>query len=223
MTAADEVLERLRAHGLVPIVELPHAEAALALADALSAGGLPCVEITFRTAAAVDAMAAISRERPAVLLGAGTVLTPAQVDAAVDAGARFVVSPGFDPEVVARCEERSVVAIPGVLTPTELQRAHARGLRAVKFFPAEPVGGAAYLRSLCGPFSDVRFIPTGGVRLDNLEGYLAIPQVIAVGGSWLAPRSLLTARDHAAIESRTREAVSLVRRLRAGVEGTARE
>ena len=210
----DAVLEQLSDLGLVPVVELPEASGALALADALAAAGLPCLEVTFRTPAAAAAIAAISRERPGVLVGAGTVLSPAQVDVAVDAGARFVVSPGFDAEVVARCRSRSITVMPGVVTPTEVQAALAKGCRTLKFFPAEASGGPAYLRALIAPFSDLRFIPSGGIDPANLGSYLAIPQVVAVGGSWIAPRSLLATGDFAAIEARARDGVHLVRSLR---------
>ena len=210
----DEVLEQLSELGLVPVVEVPEASGALALADALTAGGLPCLEVTFRTPAAAAAISAISRDRPAVLVGAGTVLSPAQVDVAADAGARFVVSPGFDAAVVARCRARSISVMPGVVTPTEVQAALAQGCGTLKFFPAEASGGAGYLRALIAPFGDLRLIPSGGIDPTNLSTYFAIPQVVAVGGSWIAPRSLLDARDFAAVEARTREGMEMVRSLR---------
>jgi 2-dehydro-3-deoxyphosphogluconate aldolase/(4S)-4-hydroxy-2-oxoglutarate aldolase len=208
------VVERIRTLGVIPVVVLDDAAHAAPLADALAGGGLPCAEITFRTSAAADALRRIADHRPDLLLGAGTVLSPAQVDEAVDAGASFVVSPGFDPETAARCVERGVPVFPGVVTPTDVQAALRQGLDVLKFFPAEAAGGATYLKALSGPFSDVRFIPTGGVSPDNLASYLALPGVLACGGSWLAPRSWI--RDGAMDRVRrvAAEAVDRVRRIR---------
>jgi 2-dehydro-3-deoxyphosphogluconate aldolase/(4S)-4-hydroxy-2-oxoglutarate aldolase len=210
----DDILEEIAKLALVPVIEIPEAALAVPLADALVEGGLPCAEVTFRTAAAADAMEAISRARPNVLLGAGTVLLTRQVDAALHAGARFIVSPGFDPKVVAYCQERAVVVLPGVVTPTEVQMALALGLEAAKFFPAEAAGGAGYLKALCGPFRTFRFVPTGGIDVENVANYLALPQVIAVGSSWMAPKELLNARNFQLIARRVREATDLVRILR---------
>jgi 2-dehydro-3-deoxyphosphogluconate aldolase / (4S)-4-hydroxy-2-oxoglutarate aldolase len=208
------VLDQIARLTLVPVLEIPDPAVAAPLADALAAGGLPCAEITFRTPAAAAAIEAMVKRRPDLLVGAGTVLTVAQVDRAVGLGARFVVSPGFDRAVVERCLERSVAALPGILTPSELQMALGSGLAMAKLFPAEAAGGPAYLRALSAPFPGFRFVPSGGITPHNLEGYLELPQVAAVGGSWMAPRDLLAAVDFAGVEGRVAEAVALVRRLR---------
>ncbi|HXZ99815.1 MAG TPA: bifunctional 4-hydroxy-2-oxoglutarate aldolase/2-dehydro-3-deoxy-phosphogluconate aldolase [Candidatus Binatia bacterium] len=214
-----DVLGRIADVGIVPVIEISDAELAVPLADALLSAGLPCAEITFRTAAAADAIKAIAEQRPGVLVGAGTVLTSQQLDQALDAGARFVVSPGFDAAVVGRCLERIATPLPGVVTPTEVQAAIGHGLGAAKFFPAEAAGGPAYLRALAGPFPAFRFIPSGGITLDNLERYLAIPSVTAVGSSWPVASDLLAARDLGEVESRAREMVLKVRRFRQAPSG----
>jgi len=186
------VLETIAATRILPVVVLEDAGAAPDLAAALTAGGLRAAEVTFRTAAAADTIAAMA-ERPDFLVGAGTVLTPAQVDQAADAGARFVVSPGFSPAVVRRCQERGLPVFPGAATATEIQMAVDAGLETVKFFPAEQLGGVGMIKALAAPFRSVRFIPTGGVNTDNLADYLALPAVLAVGGTWMVAPALLAA------------------------------
>ncbi len=208
------ILDQIARLTLVPVLEIPDPSVAAPLADALVTGGLPCAEVTFRTPAAAAAIEGMVGRRPEMLVGAGTVLTVAQVDAAVGSGARFVVSPGFDRAVVERCLERSVAVLPGILTPSELQLALGSGLVVAKLFPAEAAGGPAYIRALSAPFPGFGFVPSGGITPHNLEGYLELPQVIAVGGSWMAPRDLLMAGDLAEVERRVAEAVALVRRLR---------
>ncbi len=203
-----EILDRIGAARLVPVVVLDDAASAAPLAEALTAGGLPVAEVTFRTAAAVEAIKAMSAD-PDMLVGAGTVLTPDQVDAAVDAGASYVVSPGLSPAVVRRCAERGVLALPGAVTATEVQAALAEGLRAVKFFPASTSGGAPAIKALSAPFGDLRFVPTGGIGPDNLADYLSIPAVLAVGGSWMVPRADIAAGDFAKVQSLTAAAVAL--------------
>lgn len=174
------------------MVVLDDAAAAAPLAAALTAGGLHSVEVTFRTSAAADAIRAMA-ERPDLLVGAGTVLTPAQVDQAVEAGARFVVSPGFGPAVVRHCQELGIPVFPGAATATEIQLALDAGLDTVKFFPAEQLGGLAMIKALAAPFRAVRFIPTGGINTGNLPDYLAHPAVLAVGGTWMVAPALLAA------------------------------
>jgi 2-dehydro-3-deoxyphosphogluconate aldolase / (4S)-4-hydroxy-2-oxoglutarate aldolase len=181
------------------------------LGEALLAGGLACVEVTFRTDAAAAAIKAMSSFEE-LLVGAGTVVTAEQVDRAVDAGARFVVSPGFGPSVVRRCQELGVPVFPGVASATEIMMALDAGLHTVKFFPAEQLGGAAMVKALAAPFKSVKFIPTGGVTTANLADYLALPAVLAVGGTWMVAADLLAARDWAAVTSRTAAAVAEVRR-----------
>lgn len=205
---ARDVLARLAAARLVPVVVLDDAADAGPLAAALVAGGLPVAEVTFRTAAAADAIAAVAA-RGDVLVGAGTVLTTAQVDAAVAAGASYVVSPGTSRAVVERCHELGVLALPGAVTATEVQAALELGLTTVKFFPAGTSGGARAIAALSAPFTGVRFVPTGGVGPANLAEYLALPCVAAVGGSWMVPRDLVRAGDFDAVRTLTAEAVAL--------------
>lgn len=196
--------EQLIANGrLLPVVVLERVESAEPLAAALLAGGLSCVEVTFRTDAAVAAIAEMVARQPDMLIGAGTVLTPSQVDQAVEAGARFVVSPGFGPAVVSRCQQLGVPVFPGVATATETMQALDAGVETVKFFPAAQSGGAEMIKALAAPFRTVRFIPTGGITADTLPDYLAIPSVIAVGGTWLAPPDLIAAGNWPEITRRT--------------------
>jgi 2-dehydro-3-deoxyphosphogluconate aldolase/(4S)-4-hydroxy-2-oxoglutarate aldolase len=203
-----EILDRIGAARLVPVVVLDDAASAAPLAEALAAGGLPVAEVTFRTAAAVESIRAMSAN-PDMLVGAGTVLTADQVDAAVDAGASYVVSPGLSLPVVRRCAERGVLALPGAVTATEVQAALAEGLTAVKFFPAATSGGAPAIKALSAPFGDLRFVPTGGIGPANLSEYLSIEAVLAVGGSWMVPRADIAAGDFAKVTSLTAEAVAL--------------
>ena len=205
----SDILERLAAHRLVPVVVIDDSSHADALARALVDGGLPVAEVTFRTAAAADAIRAIAA-RGDVLVGAGTVLTPAQVDQAVAAGASYVVSPGTSRAVVERCQEHGILALPGAVTATEVQAALELGLTTVKFFPAGTSGGAKAVAALAAPFGDVGFVPTGGIGPGNLAEYLALPSVRAVGGSWMVPRDLIRAGDLDAVRDLTAQAVSLV-------------
>lgn len=211
-----DLAARLASMALVPVIEIPEPELAGPLADALLAGGLPCAEITFRTPGAAAAIRAIAQRHPDLLLGAGTVLSQHQVDQALDAGARFLVSPGFSPRVVSHALARGAVLLPGVCTPTEVEMARAAGIELVKFFPAEPAGGVPYLRALTAPYPSLRFVPTGGIDARNAAAYLAIGQVLAVGGSWMAPRALIADREFGAITQRVRDTVALVQRLRDG-------
>lgn len=214
---SPDVKETIGAARILPVVVLEDAGAAGALAAALTAGGLHGVEVTFRTDAAADAIRAMS-ESPELLVGAGTVLTTEQVDRAVAAGARFVVSPGFGPAVVRRCQELGVPVFPGVASATEIQMALDAGLDTVKFFPAEQLGGIAMIKALAAPFRSVRFIPTGGVNTDNLPAYLAHPAVLAVGGTWMVAPALLAAGDWAEVTRLTRAAVDAVAAARSGTE-----
>jgi 2-dehydro-3-deoxyphosphogluconate aldolase / (4S)-4-hydroxy-2-oxoglutarate aldolase len=204
-----DALSSLRAARLVPVVVLDDAKDADPLAAALVAGGLPVAEVTFRTAAAQDSIRAMA-DRGDILLGAGTVLTPEQVDQAVDAGASYVVSPGLSRAVVERCAERGVLALPGAVTATEIQAALELGLTTVKFFPAGTSGGAPAIAALAAPFVGVSFVPTGGVGPKNVREYLDIPAVAAVGGSWMVPRDRVKAGDFDGIRTLTAEAVALI-------------
>jgi 2-dehydro-3-deoxyphosphogluconate aldolase/(4S)-4-hydroxy-2-oxoglutarate aldolase len=212
----DASLEQIQRAGLVPVVVIEDPDDAPALVGALVEGGLPVAEITFRTAAAEDAIRAATEAYPDVLIGAGSVLVPAQVDAALAAGARFVVSPGLVEAVVRRTQEGGALAMPGCATPSDLMRARGLDLDVVKFFPAEPSGGLAMIRAIAAPFPGMRFVPTGGISTGNLEDYLADPRILAVGGSWMVKKSLVAAKDWPAITHATQEAVAAVKRARSG-------
>ena len=192
-------LERLRNAGVVPVVVLDRAEDAVPAARAMLAGGVDVMEITFRTAAAAEAIRNVAAECPEMLVGAGTVLTVEQCEKAVALGAKFIVSPGFDAEIVDWCVERGVAVAPGCVTPTEIMAALKRGLSVVKFFPAGIYGGLKAMKALAAPFGQVKFIPTGGVSADNLAEYAAAPFVHAVGGSWLCPKADVAAGNFARI------------------------
>ncbi|SDO40760.1 2-keto-3-deoxy-phosphogluconate aldolase [Microbacterium sp. ru370.1] len=194
---------------IVPVVVLDDASFAPDLADALTAGGIPCAEITLRTPAALDAIRAVAG-RSDFAVGAGTVLTAAQVDAAVDAGATYLVSPGFDDAVAQRAAQRGVPLVPGIATATEIQRAIAAGLDHLKVFPAAAVGGTAALKAFAGPFPGVRFLPSGGVSATNAAEYLALPSVFAVSGSWMVPASALAAGDAETVRALSAEATAAV-------------
>lgn len=203
-----DVVARLRAARVVPVITIADASNAVPLAHALVDGGLPCAEITFRTPSAAESIARISSEVPELFVGAGTVLTPSQVDAASDAGAQFIVAPGFSPIVVEHCQSRGLAVFPGVATPTEVEAALTTGLRTLKFFPAEPIGGLAYLKAIAAPYVDVNFIPTGGITATNVAAYLACDRVVACGGSWMAPAEWIAARQFDRIRDETRRAVA---------------
>jgi 2-dehydro-3-deoxyphosphogluconate aldolase/(4S)-4-hydroxy-2-oxoglutarate aldolase len=207
------VLDQLRLHVVLPVVVADDRACSVSLGDALVAGGLPVVEVTFRTPAAPDVVRILA-ERGDILVGAGTVLTPAQVDTAVDAGAAFVVSPGLSRAVVDRCFERDVLAVPGAVTATEIQAALEFGLDTVKFFPAESAGGVTAIASLAAPFAGMSFVPTGGINASNLDSYLALPSVIAVGGSWMVPRDLVRSHDVARLVGLITSVVSQVKESR---------
>ena len=178
------MIDRLQALRLIPVVALERAADAEPLADALCAGGLPCAEVTLRTEAALDSLRALAG-REELLLGAGTVHSAEQAAAAVDAGAQFVVTPGFNPRTVKWCQENQVPVFPGIATPTDLELALEHGVETVKFFPAETLGGVNTLKAFSGPYGQMRFIPTGGIHAGNLADYLALPSVLACGGSWM--------------------------------------
>ena len=179
-----QALSRLR---IIPVIVIDQPDNAVPLARALADGGLPVAEITFRTGNAAEALRRIATECPDVLVGAGTVLDPDQAAWARSAGASFMVSPGMNPRVVDYCTSHGIPVIPGVCTPTEIEAARERGLHVLKFFPAEAMGGQAFLKAVSAPYRDVKFIPTGGISASNLEGYLSLKNVLACGGSWMAP------------------------------------
>ncbi|HEV2735339.1 MAG TPA: bifunctional 4-hydroxy-2-oxoglutarate aldolase/2-dehydro-3-deoxy-phosphogluconate aldolase [Longimicrobiaceae bacterium] len=205
-----DALERLRQLRIVPVIVIEDAEAAVPLARALVEGGLPCAEVTFRTAAAREALRRIAEAFPEMLVGAGPVLTPEQAAEAREAGAKFVVSPGFNAAVVDWCQDNGVPVFPGVCTPTEIEMALGRGLRTVKFFPAEPIGGLPYLKAIAAPYGTVEFIPTGGIGVAQLASYLGFGRVVAVGGSWMVSQEWIRAGDWDRIRGEVESAVRAV-------------
>ena len=210
----DTCIKELYRIGIVPVVALEDAADALPLGAALKKGGVSAIEVTFRTAAAADAIRLLTREMPELLVGAGTVITKEQADAAIEAGAKFIVSPGFQPELVSYVLSKGVPMCPGTATPGEMEQAMALGLSAVKFFPAEQNGGAPMLKALSAPYRDLLFMPTGGVKLENLRTYLALDQVFACGGTWLATKDDIKAKAFDKITARTREAVKTMLNFR---------
>jgi 2-dehydro-3-deoxyphosphogluconate aldolase/(4S)-4-hydroxy-2-oxoglutarate aldolase len=208
-TDFGQVFIKVRRARLLPVVVVEDAAQAVPLARALAAGGLPVAEVTFRTAAAAEAIRRIAAEVPDVLLGAGTVLTPEQVRAARTAGAGFLVTPGFNPAVVQAAADEGLPIVPGVNNPTGVEQAMAAGLSAVKFFPAEPTGGVPFLKALTGPYGGMQFIPTGGIGPKNLCDYLSLPAVLACGGSWMVDPALVRAGRFDEVQRLTAEAVAL--------------
>lgn len=206
----DKMIGEIRSYGLIPVIKIDDAEKAVPLAKALCDGGLPAAEVTFRTAAAKDAIAKMSAAFPEMLIGAGTVLTTAQVDEAVAAGAKFIVSPGLNPKVVRYCLDKEIPILPGCATPSDMEQAIELGLSVVKFFPAEANGGLKSIKAMSAPYTQLRFMPTGGVNEQNLGDYLAFPKIIACGGSFMVNDALINAGDFAAITELTRKAVSIV-------------
>ena len=206
--------ERIASYGVVPVVVLEDVNDALPLARALVNGGLAVAEVTFRTAAAKESIRIMSEAYPDMLVGAGTVLTVKQVDEAVEAGAKFIVSPGFDPEVVDYCLSKDIPIYPGTVTPSEVSQAVKRGLNVCKFFPAEQYGGVSTIKALSAPFNMVKFMPTGGVNANNLKEYLSCNKIVACGGSWMVKADLIKAHDFDKIELLTKEAVALVKEIR---------
>lgn len=212
--AVEAPLSRIRRLRLVPVIVIDDPENAVPLARALEAGGLPCAEITLRTPRAAEALRRIRDECPDVLRGAGTVLTTVQAAEACHAGAQFIAAPGFSPAVVDYCLDHDVAVFPGIATCTELEAALAKGLRVVKFFPAEPLGGVTYLKAMSAPYgSDVGFMPTGGISISNLGDYLSFSKVVSCGGSWIAPSDLIAGKQFDRIRSLAAEAVAQVSRF----------
>ena len=203
----EAVLEQISKIGIVPVVKIDRAEDALPLAKALCAGGLPCAEVTFRTDAAAAAIEIMTKNFPNMCVGAGTVLNAVQVDAAVAAGAKFIVSPGLNPKTVKYCIEKGVPITPGTSSPSDIEQAIELGLEVVKFFPAEQSGGLAKIKAMAAPYVNMKFMPTGGINAKNLTSYLDFPKIIACGGSWMVPGDLINAGEWDKIEQLTREAV----------------
>jgi 2-dehydro-3-deoxyphosphogluconate aldolase / (4S)-4-hydroxy-2-oxoglutarate aldolase len=207
MTSTLQLLQRLR---IIPVIVINDASGAEQLADALADGGLPCAEVTFRTDAAADAIRRMRAQRPDMLIGAGTVLTPQQAASARAAGAQFIVSPGFNPAVVDDCQANNIEIFPGVCTPTEIEMALGKELTTLKFFPAEPMGGVKFLKAIAAPYGMVSFIPTGGISTGNIGDYLAFSRVVACGGSWMAPQEWISDGAFGRIKDETARAVAAV-------------
>ena len=203
----DEVLQRIYEIGIIPVIAIDDAEQAVPLARALVAGGLPAAEVTFRTAAGEEAIRRISAEVPEMLVGAGTVLTKEQADRAIAAGSKFVVSPGFNPEITRYVIDKGVLMMPGTATPGEMEQAMSMGLNVLKFFPAEQNGGVAKLKALAGPYTNLRWMPTGGVNTKNMMDYLGFDKIVACGGTWMVKKDLINGEKWDEITAICKEAV----------------
>ncbi len=206
----NEILEKISKIKIVPVVALDRAEDALPLGEALVKGGIPCAEVTFRTAAAEEAIRLMSKEFPDMLIGAGTVLKTEQVDRAVAAGAKFIVAPGLNPKTVGYCVERNIPIVPGCANPSDIEAALEFDLEVVKFFPAEALGGLKLIKAMAAPYGNVKFMPTGGINADNICSYLEFNKVIACGGSWMVDKKLVSAGKFDEIERLCKEAVEKV-------------
>ena len=204
------ITARLAELKVIPVIEVDKAEDILPLGKVLSENGLPVAEITFRSDAAVEAIRLLKQAQPDMLIGAGTVLNREQVIAAKDAGASFIVSPGFNPNTVKACQDLDIPIVPGINTPSTLEAALEMGLTTVKFFPAEASGGIAMVKSLLAPYGNVQIMPTGGINISNIQDYLAIPRVICCGGSWMVEKALINNSEWDKLAKLTREAVALV-------------
>ncbi len=207
-------IEQVAACGVVPVVVLEDAEQAVPTAKALLAGGINAMEITFRTAAAKDSIAKVAKEVPEMIVGAGTVINVDQLHDALDAGAKFIVSPGTSEEVIAEAVKLNVPVAPGVVTPSEIMVGLKYGLKVFKFFPAESYGGLKTIKALCGPFPQIRFIPTGGINQNNAEEYFKNPKIVAVGGSWMVTKDMVVAGDFAGITEKSAAATALFKQIR---------
>lgn len=210
------IAEQFYEYGVVPVVVLEDAKDALPLAKALIEGGLPCAEVTFRTEAAEESIRRMSEKYPDMLVGAGTVLTIEQVDRAVKAGAKFIVSPGFDPEIVDYCLSKDIPVFPGCITPSEVAQAAKRGMKVVKFFPAEQAGGVSMIKAMAAPYTMMKFMPTGGINAKNLKEYLGYDKILCCGGSWMVKGDMIRSGAFDKIKELTKEAVELAAAIRAG-------
>lgn len=204
----NDVLKRISEIGLVPVIKIEDVDKAVPLAKALVAGGLPCAEVTFRTAEAEESIRRIAAEVPEMLVGAGTVLTTEQVDKAIEAGSKFIVSPGLNPKIVKYCIDKGVPITPGTSNPSDVEQAIELGLEVVKFFPAEAAGGINMIKSMAAPYVNMKFMPTGGINASNLNDYLSFDKIIACGGSWMVKEDLINSGNFDKITELTKEAVS---------------
>ena len=210
----NQILEEISNIGVVPVVAIDHKYDAAPLADALTKGGLPCAEVTFRTPAAEESIRIMADQFPDMLLGAGTVLTTEQADRAIAAGAKFIVSPGFNPKVVSHCIEKNIPITPGISNPSDMEQAIEMGLDAVKFFPAVPSGGLSMIKALAAPYHTMRFMPTGGIGTQNLKDYLGFDKIICCGGSWMVKADLIKNGEFEKICNLTKEAKKLAKSIR---------
>ena len=210
----NEILTQIENTGIVPVVVLDDPKDAEPLAEALCSGGLPCAEVTVRTPAAAQSIRIMSEKFPHMLIGAGTVLTTEQVDSAVDAGAKFIVSPGLNPRIVKYCTERNIVITPGCANPSDVEQAIENGLDVVKFFPAEQAGGLAYIKAIAAPYAGIKFMPTGGINPKNVRDYLAYDRILACGGSWMVKGDLIRDGKFDEIRELVKEAVNIVKESR---------
>lgn len=210
----ENLIKEISAAGVVPVVKLDNAASAVKLAKVLRKGGLNCAEITFRTDAAEETIKQIAEKYPDMLIAAGTVLTAEQADKAMAAGAKFIVSPGLNPDVVRHCKNKGYPIIPGVCTPGEVEKALLLGLKYLKFFPAEAAGGVKMIKAMAAPYTMVRFMPTGGINTANLADYLSCKAVFACGGSWMVPSDKISSGNFAEIEKMTADAVTLLKEIR---------
>lgn len=208
------IAEQFYKYGVVPVVVVEDAKDALPLAQALTEGGLPCAEVTFRTEAAEESIRRMSEKYPDMLVGAGTVLTIEQVERAMGAGAKFIVSPGFDPEIVDYCLGKDIPIFPGCITPSELAQAVKRGMKVVKFFPAEQAGGVAMIKAMAAPYTMMKFMPTGGISAKNLKEYLEYDRILCCGGSWMVKGDMIRNGEFNKIKELAEEAVKLAASIR---------
>ncbi len=209
-----EMMQQLKKIGIVPVVVLNDVKDALPLAERLMKGGLPCAEVTFRTAAAEESIRQIAKAFPEMIVGAGTVLTTEQADRAIDAGSKFVVSPGFNPKVTEYVLKKGVPMTPGVCTPTEIEAAMSLGLDVLKFFPAEPSGGLGMIKAVCAAYVNLQFMPTGGISAANVRDYLAYDKIVACGGSWMVSGALVKEGKFEQILALVKEAADIVKEIR---------
>lgn len=209
-----KVLDKIKACGIVPVVIIEDADKAKALGRSVLYGGLNCIEITFRTKAAAKAIEIIKKEYPEMTVGAGTVLTIEQVKIAAKAGAEFIVSPGSNPKVIQYCQDNNICVIPGVVTPSEIEKNLDMGITIMKFFPAEAAGGLKMIRAMSAPYGAVSFMPTGGINVDNVREYLKYNKIIACGGSWIVKSDLLEKNNYEEIAKLSREAADIVKQVR---------